>query len=148
VGLARVVAIVGEGPAEAGHYVQQFGDTDLDEVVHRLGVSEIVVAADSLAPDVVQGLIRLQERGVAVVPMATEYEQVLMRVPVSYLPDGWMFTSLSEWVRARDASNTLKRIVDIAGSVLGAVVLTILLPCVAIAILADSGAPVFYVSGR
>jgi lipopolysaccharide/colanic/teichoic acid biosynthesis glycosyltransferase len=76
--------------------------------------------------------------------MPIEYEQLLMRVPVAYLPGGWMFTSLSESVRTRDASLGLKRSLDIVGGLAGMVALGALLPVVAAMIWIDSGRPIFY----
>jgi exopolysaccharide biosynthesis polyprenyl glycosylphosphotransferase len=106
------------------------------------------VAADTLNADVVQALLEWQERGIAVVPMTTEYEQLLMRVPVSHLPEGWMFTSLSEWVRARDASNVLKRTIDVVGGAVGCILLVALTPLIAAAIRLDSRGPIFYPQTR
>jgi len=43
----------------------------------------------TMAPALVQALLRWQERAVEVVPMTTEYEHLLMRVPIADLPPEW-----------------------------------------------------------
>jgi exopolysaccharide biosynthesis polyprenyl glycosylphosphotransferase len=121
------------------------GTDPLDTVVAREGIAEVVLAWDnagvgSRLPE----LLRCQERGVDVVPMSTVYEQLLRRVPVSYLAPDWPFTLLAEAVRARDASRLAKRLLDMAGAALGLVVLLVVFPIVGLALLVESGRPLFY----
>ena len=120
-------------------------DRELDEAVRTHAVSEIILAHSApLAPALVHSLVGWQERGIDVIPMAVEYEHLLLRVPIADLPPDWMFTSLPEWVRARDASRTVKRIVDIGGSLAGLALLALVAPFTAALIALDSGRPVFY----
>jgi exopolysaccharide biosynthesis polyprenyl glycosylphosphotransferase len=149
VGLLRdlspdVEVVASIGGHDPGFGVPHYLPVDLPLAIGSFGASEVIVAGDALAPDLVQDLIRQQERGVAVVPMAAEYEHLLMRVPVAFLPHGWMFTSLSEWVRTRDASNAIKRLVDIIGALAGLVLLIAVLPVVAVLTWIDSGRPLSY----
>jgi exopolysaccharide biosynthesis polyprenyl glycosylphosphotransferase len=140
----EVIAAIADGSDRVPLDVPIHPTADLDPLLSRAGVSEIVVTSALRSPDLVQVLLRCQERGVPVVPMPIEYEQLLMRVPVAYLPGGWMFTSLSESVRTRDASLGLKRSLDIVGGLAGMVALGALLPVVAAMIWIDSGRPIFY----
>ncbi len=120
-------------------------DRDLDDLVVRHGVAEIILAPRAtMGPALVPALVRWQERAVEVVPMTTEYEHLLMRVPIADLPPDWMFTSLPEWVRARDASRAAKRLVDLVCGLFGFAALILLTPLVAAFIIAESGRPVFY----
>jgi exopolysaccharide biosynthesis polyprenyl glycosylphosphotransferase len=126
-------------------------DLDLDtgvaveDLAHEHRIDDIVlVGRGPFDSDLLQALVRCQQRGLSVVPFAIEYEQLLMRVPVAHLPPDWMFASLPEWVRARDASRAAKRTVDLVGAVIGALVLVMLAPFVAAAIVMESGRPVFY----
>lgn len=109
------------------------------------GVAEIVLALDRTpSPELSEQLLRLQERGVEVVPFAAEYEQRLQRVPIDHVDSDWAFQSLPEWVRARDASRLAKRVVDIAGSLVGIVIFAILVIPVSLALLFDDGRPIFF----
>jgi exopolysaccharide biosynthesis polyprenyl glycosylphosphotransferase len=117
----------------------------LDDLIRRHGVSEIILAPRlSMAPALVQALVRWQESGIDVLPVTAEYEHLLMRVPIADLGPDWMFTSLPEWVRARDASRAVKRIIDIVGGMAGVTLLALAAPVIAAFILLDSGRPVFY----
>lgn len=158
--LRRRAVVVGAGPAatkmadlirhhapdaELSAVIDPASAAELESTVLARGISEIVLASkDPLPAETVQALVRCQEHGIEVVPMAVEYEQRLLRVPIDDLPPDWVFTSLPEWVRARDASRLTKRLVDILGGAAGLVLLVIVLPFVALLILADTGKPVFY----
>ena len=121
------------------------GTPNLDDLIRRHGVSEILLAPRlSMAPALVQALVRWQESGIDVLPVTAEYEHLLMRVPIADLGPDWVFTSLPEWVRARDASRAVKRIIDIVGGIAGVTLLALAAPVIAAFILLDSGRPVFY----
>jgi exopolysaccharide biosynthesis polyprenyl glycosylphosphotransferase len=117
----------------------------LDDLVRTHGVAEVILGPRAtLTSALMPALLRWQERGVEVVPMTTEHEHVLMRVPIADLEPDWMFTSLPEWVRARDASRAAKRLVDILCGAVGLVVLLVATPVVALLTVVTSGRPVFY----
>ena len=109
------------------------------------GIAEVVLALEGTpSPILSEQLLRLQERGLEVVPFAAEYEQRLQRVPIDHVDSDWAFQSLPEWVRARDASRLAKRVVDIVGSLVGIIVFAVLALPVAAAILIDDGLPLFF----
>jgi exopolysaccharide biosynthesis polyprenyl glycosylphosphotransferase len=114
----------------------------------RAGVSQIIVATECQTGEVMNRLLACQEAGIDVVPMAAVYEQTLKRVPVAHVEPNWLFTSYAEAVSARDASRLAKRLFDIVGGLAGLVVFAIGAPIIAMAILADSGRPVFYMQRR
>jgi exopolysaccharide biosynthesis polyprenyl glycosylphosphotransferase len=120
-------------------------DANLEDLVIRHAVSEIILAPRlQIAPSLLQAIVRSQEGGIDVLPMTAEYEHLLMRIPIADLAPDWMFTSLPEWVRARDASRAVKRLIDIAGGIAGALLLVVATPIIAALIVMDSGRPVFY----
>ncbi|MDO8837012.1 MAG: sugar transferase, partial [Vicinamibacterales bacterium] len=125
------------GPDTAAH--------EIDDVVRARNVSEIVLGpALGLTADAMNVVLRWQERGLDVVPMTAEQEHLLMRVPIAGLPPDWAFTSLPEWVRARDASRAAKRLLDVGFGLAGLAALLVVLPFVALATALDSGWPIFY----
>jgi lipopolysaccharide/colanic/teichoic acid biosynthesis glycosyltransferase len=65
-------------------------------------------------------------------------------VPVAHLEPNWLFTSYAEAVSARDASRLAKRLFDFLGGLAGTSLLAVFAPFIAVAIVADSGRPVFY----
>jgi exopolysaccharide biosynthesis polyprenyl glycosylphosphotransferase len=160
--LSRRAIIVGTGPkADAAVALLQQNARDIEvigtfadppsidaaaiESLRQSGVSEVLLAIDA-APSAALStwLLRLQERGIDVVPFAVEYEQRLQRVPIQYLDADWAFTSLPEWVRLRDASLLGKRLVDVLGAIAGGVILAALSGPVALAIWLDDGFPIIF----
>ena len=145
---ATIVGFVDADASRKGTWIdglEVVGDFEvLPAEAKRAGVSQIIVATESRQPDVMSGLLACQEAGIDVVPMAAVYERILRRVPVAHVEPNWLFTSYAEAVSARDASRLAKRLFDILGGFAGTVLLAILAPFVAVAIVADSGRPVFY----
>lgn len=124
-------------PAEA--------DARLAEFVPTRGVTEIILDPHAdLGQHTGAAVLRWQEQGLDVIPMAAEYEHVLARVAVPDLPPDWAFTALPDWVRAHEASRATKRAIDIVCGAAGLVVLAGVTPFVALATLVDTGRPVFY----
>jgi len=72
------------------------------------------------------------------------FEAQLHWVPVDFLEPDWLMTDLADAVRLGEASWLAKRLLDIAGALIGLVAFAALTPFIAIAILLDSGAPIFY----
>jgi len=107
--------------------------------------ADIVLAtAEPLDGQVLEAMLRCQERGVGIVGFTQLYEQVLGRVPVEHVDREWLLTSFAEGIRARDASRIAKRAVDVAGALVGAAVLVIAAPFIAAAIWLDDGGPVLF----
>ena len=141
---SEVLALVGDGESCQVSALPVYPLRELESVVQELGITEVVLAKSSVSADLVTKLIGCQERGITVVPMAVEYEHLLQRVPVEHIEDQWMFTSLSEGMRARDSSSVVKRAVDLVGGFVGLIVLVVVTPLVAGLLLLESGRPVFY----
>lgn len=117
----------------------------IEAMAIRLGATEVVLAVRGAVSDrTLDQLLKCQEAGIEVVTFARVYEQTLQRVPVRHLGHRWLFTQLFSGAGPRDPSPVAKRLLDIfvaltlgvAGSVLGVLA--------AVAILLESGRPVFY----
>jgi lipopolysaccharide/colanic/teichoic acid biosynthesis glycosyltransferase len=76
--------------------------------------------------------------------MPTLYEELLGRVPIHHLESDWIIRSFVDEARSGSFFEIGKRLLDIIGSLLGLLTLVILLPFLAIAIVIDSGWPIFY----
>jgi exopolysaccharide biosynthesis polyprenyl glycosylphosphotransferase len=140
-----VAAVVSDRPDQANADFPVRPCSDLDALVTQEGVVEIVIALDTPpSPALSEQLLRLQERGLEVVPFAAEYEQRFQRVPIDHLDADWAFTSLPEWVRTRDASRLAKRAMDLAGGLIGVVMLVVIAIPITIAVWLDSGRPILY----
>ena len=150
-GLARepalrdVVVISASQSAEEESLDVAGGPESIDAMALRLGATEVVLAVRGTVSDrTLDQLLKCQEAGIEVVTFARVYEQILQRVPVRHLGHRWLFTHLFSGAGAPEPSPVAKRALDIVvalvlgipGAVLGAIA--------AVAIVLESGRPVFY----
>jgi exopolysaccharide biosynthesis polyprenyl glycosylphosphotransferase len=109
------------------------------------GASELILALHQPPSEALLTSLRLcQEAGAQVVRVQTLIEQVRHRVPVDLLQPDWLMTDLADAVRLSEASWVAKRLFDLAGATIGLAAFAVATPFIAIAILLDSGAPIFY----
>lgn len=116
----------------------------IDEIVARVGASEIVVASDDFPQELVDRLLSCHEAGVDVISMAQLYEQVLRRVPVRHLSPAWFLTHFLGAEGPREASPLAKRLLDLLVALPMALAGVVVGGLVALAIKLDSPGPVFY----
>jgi exopolysaccharide biosynthesis polyprenyl glycosylphosphotransferase len=121
----------------------------IDGLADRLGVSEVIVAADGPVPaETIDQLLRCQEAGIDVVTFARLYEQTLQRVPVRHLDHDWMLTQLFVGAGTGDPLPIAKRLLDLVVAVILAVVGVVPGAVAALAVFMESGRPVFYSQQR
>ena len=117
----------------------------IEETALRLGATEVVLAVRGAVSDqTLDQLLKCQEAGIDVVTFARVYEQTLQRVPVRHLGHRWLFTQLFSGAGSRDPSPVAKRVLDVVAAVIIGVPGAVLGVLAAVAILLESGRPVFY----
>lgn len=117
----------------------------IEDMALRLGATEVVLAVRGPVPDqTLDQLLKCQEAGIDVVTFARVYEQTLQRVPVRHLGHRWLFTQLFSGAGPHDPSPVAKRVLDVVVAVAIGVPGAVLGVLAAIAILLESGRPVFY----
>ena len=126
--------------------------TEVDQIARRLDVTDLIVAFDGPLGERddqwVQRLLRCQESGTHVIRLAQLYEDTFGRVPVEHVDSSWLVTNFFDVPRFRDASPLAKRLLDVAVATVLAFAGLLLAPFVALAILMESGRPVFYQQER
>jgi exopolysaccharide biosynthesis polyprenyl glycosylphosphotransferase len=121
----------------------------LFEIIEQYNISDLIVAiSGEIRGDTFQKILDAQESGVEVSRMPTIYEELLGRVPIEHLESDWIIRSFVDEARTSALYELFKRVIDIVVALLGLFLLAILLPFVAIAIIIDSGLPIFYTQTR
>lgn len=142
---ADVIAFVPERHDAARLAVPPIDPERLFETAMERGVTGLVIAlSEPACPALLESLLACQEAGAQIVRVQTLVEHLLRRVPVDLLEPDWLLTDLADAMRVREASWWAKRAVDLAGASVGLAVLVLAFPVIALAILVDSGAPIFY----
>ena len=112
-------------------------------------VSDLVVAINGeIRGATFQSILDAQERGVDVTRMPILYEEMTGRVPIHHLESDWIIRSFVDEVRVSGFYELFKRMVDILGGIAGLLLLAVSYPFLALAIVLDSGFPVFYSQPR
>ena len=119
------------------------------EIIESYRISDIVVAINGVIKgETFQSILDAQEQGVEVIRMPIMYEELTQRVPVEHLESDWVIRSFVDQVRVRGVYELFKRLMDIAGGLLGVLIFALSYPLIAIAIVLESGFPIFYRQDR
>jgi exopolysaccharide biosynthesis polyprenyl glycosylphosphotransferase len=119
--------------------------TGLAVAAQRLGVTDLALAIPSGAHgDMLAAVLAAREGGVTVAPMAVLYEEVTGRVPVQHVGDQWAVALPLDGPGSRGFYPLVKRLLDVALSLLGIVLLAVVLVPAAPAVRLSSRGPVFY----
>lgn len=151
----EVVGIVDEGiPSKSDEIVvdaEVIGSAeDLVEIARRLRVGEIILATASGRVDGVlfQAVMDCYELGIPIRSMPLLYEQITSCVPVEYVGGQWNVVLPLEGRSPFHPYPILKRLMDVALSLIGLVCFGLLLPLIALVIVLDSPGPIFYQQER
>lgn len=119
------------------------------DIVEDYRVSDIVVAINGeIKGETFQTILDTQERGVEVTRMPILYEELTQRVPIEHLESDWVIRSFVDQVRVSGLYELSKRLLDLLGSFVGTIIFIFLFPFIAMAILLESGFPIFYSQTR
>jgi lipopolysaccharide/colanic/teichoic acid biosynthesis glycosyltransferase len=80
--------------------------------------------------------------------MPIVYEEITQRVPIHHLESDWVIRSFVDQLRISVVYQAFKRLMDMAGGLLGLAILVVLSPFISLGILVDSGTPVLYSQDR
>ncbi len=148
-----LVGVVDDDPQKVGMEIKNhkvLGDCScLLEIIERENVSDLLVAiSGEMKGQTFQTLLDAQERGIQITRMPVVYEDLLSRVPIKLLETDWLLRSFVDQSRTSGFYEIGKRLMDIAGGLIGVAATLILMPFVGVAILIESGPPVLYSQTR
>jgi exopolysaccharide biosynthesis polyprenyl glycosylphosphotransferase len=120
--------------------------------LHRLiqgGMIDMIIMAidHTTQPALFREAIEAAQFGISIVPMAVIYEATCGKIPVEHIGDQW-YLSLPVHPATSVFYLLWKRTVDITFGVLGTLMLTLVLPVLALVIYLDSPGPIFYSQER
>jgi len=144
-----LVGIIDDDPQKIGKMIEGyevFGGCDkLLEAITNHQITDLIVAiSGQMQGGMFQALLDAQELGAEIIRMPVAYEELLHRVPVRYLEAEWILRSFVDKARSETFSEMLKRGMDILGGLVGMFFFVVLFPFIALAILVESGRPIFY----
>jgi len=119
---------------------------NLIDVYH---ISDLVIAINGeIQGTTFQTILDAQEKGVEVTRMPILYEEMTGRVPVHHLESDWIIRSFVDGLHVSGFYELTKRLLDILGGITGLLVFAVTSPFLSLAVLMDSGSPIFYSQPR
>ena len=123
--------------------------THLLQLIDAYHISDLVIAINGeIQGTTFQTILDAQEKGVEVTRMPILYEEMTGRVPVHHLESDWIIRSFVDGLHVSGFYELTKRLLDILGAILGLILFIITFPFLALAVILDSGFPVFYSQPR
>ena len=134
---------------EIGKYKVLGNSSDLLRIVDEYEITDLILAiTGKMHGEMFQAILAAQEQGVNLSPMPQIYEELLSRVPIFLLEAEWIVRSFVEKSHTGPAYQLSKRLIDFAGGILGILIMGILFPLIALAIVIESGFPIFLLQER
>ncbi len=147
------VGFIDDDREKIGKYFEGFpvfGNSEqLLQVLEEQHISDVVVGVMGMMRGITfQRILDAQEDGMEIIPMPTLYEEMTGRVPIQHLESDWLIRSFVDQARVSGFYELFKRVVDIIGGLAGMAIFLVAYPFIALAILIDSGRPIFYSQSR
>jgi exopolysaccharide biosynthesis polyprenyl glycosylphosphotransferase len=118
-------------------------------IVDVYHISDLVIAINGeIQGATFQSILDAQERGVEVMRMPILYEEMTGRVPIHHLESDWIIRSFVDGLHVSGFYELSKRLLDIFGGMVGLLIFAITCPFLSLAVLLDSGLPIFYSQPR
>jgi exopolysaccharide biosynthesis polyprenyl glycosylphosphotransferase len=148
-----LIGFIDDDPRKQGKSMHGFAVLGTSEkllgVIEDYHISDIVVAINGeIKGETFQNILDVQEQGVEVTRMPILYEEMTQRVPVEHLESDWVIRSFVDQVRVSGVYELFKRLMDIVGGLVGSLIFLLILPFSALAIVLESGFPIFYSQER
>jgi exopolysaccharide biosynthesis polyprenyl glycosylphosphotransferase len=148
-----LVGLIDDDPEKLGQDLHGYkvlgGSTHLLDIIEQEGVTDVVFAINvPLQPESFTALLEAEERGIEVVTMPHMYEELLGRVPIFLLQSDWVLRSFVDQAHSTGFYEVARRLLDLAGAIVGIILLVLLTPLITLAILLDDGRPIFYSQPR
>jgi exopolysaccharide biosynthesis polyprenyl glycosylphosphotransferase len=127
--------------------IKELGDKIDADQLERMKVDTLLVDNSVRdTKDLIRALIGCSHRGIRIVDIATLYEKLTSKIPFDFIDDQWLLLSLMS--RNKVFHDRLKRGVDLLFSALLLLLLSPIMALAAVAILLETGRPIFHVQER
>lgn len=149
----NLIGFIDDDPSKMNEQVGEYeviGDSrSLMENIQENDITDLIVAIlGPMEGEMFQALLDAQEQGVVILRMPVAYEQLLGRLPINHLESDWVLRSFVDEVHTSPLYSISKRLIDIAGGVVGCAMFLLIFPWVATAILLETGRPVLFTQAR
>jgi len=147
------IGLVDDDPDKLGKTIGNYsviGDSqNLLKIISEQEVTDLILAiTGEMRGNMFQAILNAQEMGVRLTLMPQIYEEILGRVPIFLLEAEWIVRSFVEKSHTSSTYQLTKRLVDFTGGLVGTMLMLVLFPFIGLAILLESGFPIFFTQER
>ncbi len=144
-----LVGYIDDDPEKQGKEINGYKVLGTGEMmtglINDLDITDLIFAiSGELKPELFRAILTAAENDIEVTSMPTLYEEVFGRIPIFLLQSDWILRSFIDQTHTTGVYESVKRLIDVAGSILGLLLLIVLYPLIAFSIIIDSGFPVLY----
>ena len=149
----NTIGLVDDDPEKVGTEISGLKvlgtNADLFDLVREHQATDLIFSImGDMDAAVFEKVLEAEERGIEVTTMPMVYEELLGRVPIFLLKSDWVLRSFVDQTHVGGFYELAKRLIDIIGGLMGAIALGLSFPFIGIAILLETGAPIFYLQSR
>jgi exopolysaccharide biosynthesis polyprenyl glycosylphosphotransferase len=147
------VGLIDDDPEKQGKEIGSFRvlgtSQQLMEIINEKQVTDLILAiSGEMKGKMFQALLFAQEKGVRLSPMPQVYEELLARVPIFILEADWILRSFVEKTHTSMLYQLTKSLIDFTGGLIGVLIMIAFFPLISLAILLESGFPIFFSQER
>jgi exopolysaccharide biosynthesis polyprenyl glycosylphosphotransferase len=149
----NVIGLIDDDTQKLGTKVGQFpilgGSHDLLKIIDDQQITDLILAiTGEMKGSMFQALLAAQEEGTILTPMPQVYETLLNRVPIFLLEAEWIVRSFVEKTHISSLYQLSKGLMDFLGGLIGTLIMILFLPFISLAVLLESGFPIFFTQKR
>ena len=149
----KTIGLVDDDSEKLGTKFKDFtvvgGSRDLIELIVEHEVTDLILAiTGKIHGEMFQAILAAQEHGIRLTTMPQIYEEILNRVPIFQLEAEWIIRSFVEKSHTSSTYQLAKRLLDFTGGLVGTMFMLASLPFISLAIILESGFPIFFTQER
>jgi len=147
------VGLVDDDPQKLGTKVENFdvigSSKNLMNLIAEHQITDLILSiTGEMHGEMFQAILTAQENGVRLTLMPQIYEEIMSRVPIFLLEAEWIVRSFVEKSHTSPTYQLSKRLLDFAGGLVGTLIMLALSPFISLAIILESGFPIFFTQER
>jgi exopolysaccharide biosynthesis polyprenyl glycosylphosphotransferase len=148
-----IVGFVDDDPKKLGATIENTpvlgNGTDLLRLLDEENASDLIFSiTGKMNQTLFENLLEAEEKGIEITTMPIVYEETMGRVPILLLQSDWILRSFVDQAHAGGFFELAKRLMDIFGGLFGTVFFIVGAPFISLAILLETGRPIFFSQDR
>ena len=149
----NIIGLIDDDPEKTGMEIRHFPvlgrSQDLINIIKEQQITDLILAiSGEMKGDMYRAILTAQEMGINLSPMPQTYEEILSRVPIFLLEAEWIVRSFVEKTHTSITYQLSKSLIDFAGGLIGTCITLFFFPFISLAIILESGFPIFFYQKR